>query len=116
MKEEILSKLLNYMDTTEDFVLEQAPLLFQEITTYVFWSNLMWGLLALGGCILLLYIAFRVYQDKLLESDEKALKYFIILIFLAMCAWGFCDSAQKIIKAKLAPRYLIIQAIRGDSK
>ena len=70
---EVIAKVLEYLEATEGFAVEQAPLLAQEIVRWGVWSN---GAMA-AGCLILSTVAYftaKLSWKKivLLEDNSRA--------------------------------------------
>ena len=64
---ELAQKLLGWLDSTQDFVAEQAPEVVQQLLQWAFYSNLfelLWGLMWLGIGLGFICFAARLYRKN----------------------------------------------------
>lgn len=126
MKEEILKKLLEYMENTKDFVLENAPCFFQEIATYGFIKN---STLSIVGLFLLIFCVYAFWKNfKSIEFEEVRNSYnqlkvdsyknvaMIVLssIGIIVGVLGFIICFEPAIKAFFAPKVYILDYLRNS--
>ena len=110
-----LSKALEYIETTEAFVVEQAPLLIQEILNYGLAYSavflVVWGLFAIA-CGVVAYKSCRA----VIKSDDGELVP-LILVFIGGPGLGFLVGAVQslltIAKITFAPRLYLLQELKS---
>jgi hypothetical protein len=121
MKEEILKQIAEYMARTSDFVLEQAPLLCQEIVAFTRAEAMMhvaFGVVLLSVAIFLVCCLYRCGRKWYDDNREGVFMGSIAAAF--MCLFIGCvltyNGAIDYAKATCAPRYLIVDKILSRSK
>lgn len=105
----------------QDFATTQAPLYCQEVVAWTFWIGLT-GVL-IGSLLLSLgsYCAFRFMKD-LKDNDDSDLSgrgivfLFSGLILFIVGSFTFGGGIADTIKAKVAPRIVIVEHLRGLNK
>lgn len=111
MNESIIDKLLEYIDQTKDFVLDQAPDIFNQIIQYSTMSIIMWtcslGSLTVIGCTLI-FIYLKNYRRESIFDHGYALFSLWLTPFLL---FGTIVCADELIKVKVAPKYYIIKKL-----
>lgn len=116
MNEKILQKLLDYIQNTEDFILEQVPDTIMQMFRYEKISNL----LTLGLMLILISLAifgglYMYYHPKL---DKYGHREVISVIGPMVCAFftpfailQICINVDRLIKIYFAPKYFLINLI-----
>ena len=114
MKEELFSKLLGWVNTIEDFTMEQLPLFVEEILTYRaiyhgIWASL--GFLAVGVIIYLL-IKYRLKRDEDGYFDPGELFTFVFMWIANFILLGVSVAQTfKFIMVLVAPRLYLIEYV-----
>ena len=87
----------------------------QEVIAWEFWSSVIWGGLCFAAAIICYRLVRRMWGDakELIDTDPMII---IPAIFLAMSVLGTCVCATTAIKCKVAPRVVVIDAVRGYGK
>jgi hypothetical protein len=113
MKEEIVSKLVEYIEGTKDFVLEQAPEILKEALRYEYLSSLFISISS--GVLLVLALSVFYYAfchpmvDKYGDRSFGSGMTMIVSAFVAVMVSGtLCISIDKIIKINVAPKYFLL--------
>lgn len=121
MDKEITSKIIEYVDGTKDFLLENAPSFIQEVVSY----GRAKSILILGLCPLVFVLSLLICwnSSKNVKIDrydmaEGSTKYFISCIASGMLAVIvfiiFCSCAEPSLMCWFAPKLYILRMIRGD--
>ena len=113
MKEEIYHKLLQYLEKTEDFLLEQSPQIMQEALRYHKVSNTLMLIVIFIAFIFL--TGFWIYLWKNPEYDKYesytcfyVMKAWFSIIFV-IPLWGIGLSCiDTLLKIYLSPKYFLI--------
>ncbi len=107
-----VSKALAYIEQTETFVVEQAPLLVQEVLSYglftsLFWSG-FWLLLCVGAVI------GGVWVWRVIEKDggDPRHGFLIILFGGGPTAAGFICNLFTAAKIIFAPRMYLLEQLK----
>lgn len=116
IKDQILQKLLEYMQESKDFLIEQAPDVVQQIFRYHLYTAWVELCICLSIGVLLLSVNLYIYLYPTLDShgDRDLLSFFgaympmIFAIPLIAMSWACMD---KLMKIYLAPKYFIINLI-----
>lgn len=111
MKEEIIKKLSDYVEATGDFLLEQCPLLVQEIVIY---ERAFGPFVALVGVVV---VFFTVQWWKRISKKDARYDYwaqikgFIIAELIVFGSILFLYGVNNTTKAWVAPRLLLMEKI-----
>lgn len=120
MTEEILKKLMEYLDSTKDFLLEQTPGVIQDLVTLGIIRNGLYSLGFIIGIVILFYIG-RFTFDKANEKPKEYLDipetWYIgtVVTFLlgTLCVCSLVNYFISFFAAIFAPKaYLIEMLIR----
>lgn len=116
MNEKILQQLYDYLKSSEDFVLDQVPLIVQEALKYekisTYWSIFLMifliSLCIIVGCYFLKNPFFDAYGSRTLGSVYGCgIPFFLIPLFFMQ----LCVSLDKILKIYIAPKYYLLQLL-----
>lgn len=101
-------------DQTKGFILEQAPLYAQEVVAWSFWCGVF---IAVVGLILTIAAtAFAVWglRRKFGYMSEMPFVIFVVcLIGFAVGVPMMVGGTLEAVKAKVSPRVLIVEHVRG---
>lgn len=98
---------------------EQVPLYLKELITYEFWHCFLWGSFYLVGMILTACLSKRFHTNlvKDWDNDSTGPMWLFALAFALIASIGFAiNSAQEFdsaIKAKVAPRVIVVEKIQA---
>ena len=112
-------KVLEYLEATEGFAAEQAPLLAQEIVRYGILNNSLQIAFFVVTVPVLLYMAYRFGTGKDVWQHDMTVKAVLCIAFGATgfitlaVGLGVCssDAIPNLCKALVAPRLYIIEQI-----
>ena len=113
---ESAGKLLDFVEKSGDFVVEQTPLYVQELIEYHFFENLL-GLvissfLFFAGIstwvVILVFITKSKYNDKIFDC---AMTSIISMVILTPVTMGVVFYGKECYKAKNTPRVLIVEKL-----
>ena len=114
MQEQILQKILEDLQATEDLVLEHVPEVIQQALRYEKISTFLCALLMM--CLFSVAICFGYYfwkhptLDKYDSRDMTSIMGVIMpLAFSPLFFTQFCGSVDKLVKIYTAPKYFLIQ-------
>ena len=118
---ESAGKLLDFVEKSGDFVVEQAPLYVQELVEYHFIQNLVPCIASLIGFLALISIAlWGAYKINKKDTSRWEIEWMPISIgyALLLITIGFLTSeityhVTECYKAKYAPRVLIIEKLNN---
>ena len=117
MNKEITDKLIEYIDSTKDWVLETAPEIFQQIVTYGFWKSLILSALffSIGlACVFLIRFCYKAPKDQWNMMQDRYVALSLISGVIALIFFvGFLCNIETFIKATVAPKLYIIDYLRG---
>lgn len=124
MKEELLKQLVEIIQKTNDFTIEQMPLVAKEIIKYGFVSSLVFliiDILLILGCFFMVRRSMKVFDnDDLKDSDELMcrIKFITACILFIPLLIGIFYQTSDLIKVTTAPRLYIIDQLKpsGCSK
>lgn len=115
-------KVLAYLESTEGFVAEQAPMLAQEIVRYGIWSNGIVAFTTLGIVVAYILVtrkfiprAMQMVKD---EKEEEIIPFVLMLGFMvfggiasSFLLYNGIGSMNLAMKAIIAPRYYLLEVI-----
>ena len=109
-------KVLAYLEATEGFAVEQAPLLAQEIVARGVWWNGLW--LFTGYSMFLVLAALSLHHGRETSDWDGPTPHSVLSIAFGGCAFfAFTVSTVRVlpdfVKALVAPRLYIIEQIGG---
>lgn len=113
--QESAGKLLDFVEKSGDFVVEQAPLYVQELVEYHFFENLLGLVICVFFLISIISACLLTIRNRLKYSDDKfpeclfALAFSIV--FTIPCIIEGSDYIKECYKAKYAPRVLIVEKL-----
>jgi hypothetical protein len=118
MKEEVIAKLMDYLQRTEDFALQEIPevitqaLRYEKINGWATASLMMVLILCLSVTAFLFYKfpSLDKYGDRTFLSEWGM---FLPLIVVPIFFVQLCMSVDKLIKIYCAPKYYLIELIRS---
>ena len=112
-------KVLAWLDATEGFAIEQAPLLAQEIVRFGLWHHGISAVACLGmvlGSFLFAGLSFTKRPREFLIKHIDGMGYmFLTLLLFPIGVGGFLGSEHvaEFLKAAIAPRLYILEQIGG---
>jgi len=116
MSETALAKALEYVEAAEGFVVEQAPLLVQEILAWGFAEHLIYALLwgVFGLTLLISVVKLCRFLYKVEPDGEVA---WVVGLFgsgvsVLLGFVSFC-YALEVVKISVAPRLYLLEAFKG---
>ena len=110
-------KVLAWLDATEGFAIEQAPLLAQEIVRFGLWQHGIYAVACLGmvlGSFLFAGLSFtKIPREFLIEHTEGAGYIALSLLFTPIVIGGLkgVQHVTEFLKAAIAPRLYILEQI-----
>lgn len=128
--QKVIDEVVLYLNATEEFVTEQAPLLAQEIIRHGIWWNLIVALFWSIPLIIIIIIGYKLliqlaqrYKNCNAEprvrpyidgEDTVGLCALIIVVSILLCLYpiiAVCSYTGDGIKALIAPRLYILEEI-----
>jgi len=107
MTDELIKKLLSYLESAEFLIKENTSDIFNEAISYYYYDSLI----GMGVSLFLIFICFSIFFYMHLKCDiEWGLK-FIFLSILIMFLMMFLSHTDNMIKIKSTPRYFLIKKI-----
>lgn len=121
IQEQILQKLIEYIEDTKDFILEQAPEVVQQILQYEKTSAYATSLLMLGLLASAVSLGYHFWKHPMLDKygSREFLSFMVPIISLIVIAPLFvqlCTSVDKLIKIYIAPKYFLIELLMSIQK
>lgn len=105
----MIKKLLEYIEGTKDFILEQAPDIIQQILEYETRSTMLWmclfSFLTFIGVIVCIW---GVFSKKSIFDKPGAMVGFLITPMMVI---GLMANLDNLIKIKVAPKYYVMEKI-----
>lgn len=125
MDKEIKQRIESYLDTLEkgantatEFAIEQAPLVVQEFLAWEFWSNVTIAAFSLAAFIVAA-LALKFIRKVSLKKPFDDCDFFIVFVGSAISlaaiiisTLAFASSTRHAVKAKVAPRIIILEKVR----
>ena len=111
LTEEVVQKVLNWLDSTEGFVVEQAPLLAQEVLAFgwtMAWVCGIAGVLIIGAGVGI--VVWGRKPIAAITDDE----FFVWLIGIVVLLCGIalsCFSIFDLVQITLAPRLYLLEEL-----
>lgn len=117
MKEELLSKALEYLNSGEAFFKEQAPDFIKQLIAFYSWqvSFEMWFF---GAALILVGVLFVVFVFIAVMDGNDGCGFGAVAvggIFIG-CLIGFGASIENAKKLELAPKVFLIHALKEQLK
>lgn len=113
MNEEVTKKIIEYLESTKDFFLEQAPDVIKQMIAYESFTCIfaitISGLLFLGVCIFWLYM-YKNPNKKDEYCGWNCARCVLPLALLPLFGMLVC-SIDNYVKIKMAPKYYIMQKV-----
>lgn len=115
-KEQMIQKLIEYMESSKDFLLEQSPELIQQALRYekasAYFSSALMAILLCAAVSIGYYFWKNPTLDKYGSREMGSfLGAFIPLIITPMFFVQLCYSVDKLLKLYIAPKYFLITLI-----
>ena len=116
MNEKISEKLLEYMQRTDDFFLEQSPALIKQALEYekisAWLEVVIFTSLLLGAMSIAYYSWKHPSLDKYGTRETGSfLGVFMPLIFIPLVLVGIYSSIDTLIKISIAPKYFLLKLL-----
>lgn len=116
--EEALGKVMSWLETSEVFVTEQAPLLAQEIVSLGYWMS-AWGVVIgtvlIGIGVIVGYFTVTAHKRKIDIGIETIIEVIGGFVGVGSVIVGFCMSVcsiETLIKITFAPRLYLLQELQ----
>lgn len=121
MKDEVIKKLIDYIDGSKDFLLDQAPQIFKEMIKYEYLISILETVLfiiLLSATLYILYVSFtNPARDKYdSRSYENLLGIIIPLMLIIPLILGFWNAMTTAIQIKMAPKYFLLEKVLEKGK
>jgi hypothetical protein len=117
ISEKALGKALEYIERTESFVTEQAPLLVQEILAWGFAENLIYAGIWTVLCLGLSYGLYRLIKVLCHEGGDE--EDFVIPVVIIgggtnILLWVVAFSyILEVVKISVAPRLYLLEVFKS---
>lgn len=111
LTEQGLAKALAYIEATESFVVEQAPLLVQEVLRYGLFNSLFWAgfwAVAFSG---VLWSAVRMYKLLYNENGDELVGVAVGIFPGGGCLAGCFINLFVAVKILIAPRLYLLERL-----
>lgn len=113
MDEKIKEKILNYLENTKDFVLDQAPDIIQQALRYHYINALFGIITCFFILVILISVSYYSYSHPKLtqygswETSTFVFCFFPFIVCIPIFGAFLCDI-DKFIKITTAPKYFLI--------
>ena len=113
MKEQIIQKLIEYLDQSKDFMLQECPEVIQQALRYHYISNLMGCIFSFLGIIVYALVCFYFYKNPTRDKyDSRPMHhsfiFFLSPMFFFMFTFSLFNCCDHLIKITYAPKYYLI--------
>lgn len=128
--QKVIDEVVLYLNATEEFVTEQAPLLAQEIIRHGIWWNLIVALFWSVPLIIIIITGYGIFRELIRRyknysaeprvrpytdgEDAVGLCALIIVVSILLCLYpiiAVCSHTGDGIRALIAPRLYILEEI-----
>lgn len=121
MKEQILQKLIEYLQSTQDFVLQQTPEVIQQALRYHYLSNLIGCIICSFLIIFLIILFYYTYMNPTNDKyDNRDMLSFMICVMSPIFTLISCISlfhySDNLIKISCAPKYFLLELFMNKAK
>jgi hypothetical protein len=119
---ELIQKILEYVNTTELFLKDQLPDFINQYLTWCYYESLFWLLFHLSVLIILTVAAIKLYYKDWFEDEPtpRAIAFFssaiVAVIFLFVNMFTVPDHTLKLIKISKAPKVFLVEKLAGVIK
>ena len=119
MKEDITSKIIEWVENVANLASSELPDFIREVCTYGFYSNLFEAVVWLILCVVGAKVSLHLYKAYLNKKKNPVDKWddgfnfiagtviFSIVTLLFLMGFGYCT--QECIKAKVSPKLYVIE-------
>lgn len=114
MKEQIIDKLIQYIEQSKDFILDQAPEVLLQTLRYQKTSNWFGMFISLLMIIILISIAFYIFMNPKFDKYDSRdfFSVFGVLVPSLISIPFFCaflSCTDTLMKLYLAPKYFLLE-------
>lgn len=112
MNEELIKKIIEYMESSKDFIVEQAPDIIQQMLKYETFNNIFGLIIA----VIILFVSIGVfiygkYSNKTDKIYFNVYNYVSIWLFIAAFAIS-AFAINNLVKIKISPKYFVIEKLK----
>lgn len=115
MKEETITQLLQFLlDTlqeTKDFTLDQAPVFVQELLMWYFYEHLFFA--GFGVLVILFGLAIGWILKKNLSPNDQPIRYTAYLGGWIIGLLFLISNTYDLIKVSVAPKVVLLEMVRN---
>lgn len=111
MQEELTKKLIDYIEKSKDFVLEQAPDIMKEMLEYHKYESIVSISFLSVFIIGLIITAVILYKKR-----NELTMWWIPLLIVPVVFFGILCDCCDLIKVKTAPKYFILSKLVKNTK
>lgn len=111
--EEVLPKIVKYLEDAGDFIGREAPLYVKELLTYEAWYHqqwVIWGFIPF--LILIALVVLTSFASKTDDAFSTCLFFAVVFFFVALTTVP--HSYVQLNKIEKAPRVYLLEHIRGE--
>lgn len=114
MQDKLIEKLIEYLENSQDFMLEQMPEIIQQALAYNKVSAMCGTGIMLGLLVAALFTAFYSWKRPALDVDGSRSSFSAISLIgsiaaIPMIFSGLWINIDKLLKIYIAPKYYLIQ-------
>lgn len=119
---ESFTEIQSWVNTTKDFVAEQAPLVVQEVIRWGLYQHIFWASLSCFLLIVGLYTCYRAFKYSITFNWEQAgdvAQVSSIILSVSSPVWSviwFCNmtySLYQVTYISVAPRLYVLEQLAG---
>jgi uncharacterized membrane protein YcjF (UPF0283 family) len=121
--EQNINQAIDWLQKTgtavQNFTLEQAPIYCREVVAWEFWSNLIYSIfavIALATVFSIVRLALNSFVKEKHLTVSGIIGIIISIILTIVSVISLFNCVPQMIKAKVAPRMIVIEHFRGLNK
>ena len=113
-KQQVINKLFEYIDVSKDWILDEAPELFQQIIKYGIFESTF----EITMCIIILFFSFWMIKKSIratLRDDDNPVYVIgicISIILIILFSIQLFISTSYLFKATLAPKLYLLDYLK----
>lgn len=116
MDSEISKKIIEYLDQTRDFVLEQAPELCRQIMRFDKIAAYLGSIVLLIIAGIAIYFSIKFAGQHYERSYERPVfhmpVWFATIIFIPIAFFQICSNISDLIQMEVAPKYYLLKRFK----
>ena len=107
--QEIATEVMEWLREGREGIMEQAPLLAQEIIRFEYVSTSMMLAFSIGGCLLLWRLS--KYAKRAHDQIDASIGFMFCCVAMAVPLLGFVVSSILLARVIIAPKVVVLDAL-----